>query len=229
MLPSSLLDQPECPDHARQLDVMRDEKRALRDKVLALRQALSATERQQASLELVRHADAIGPVDGKVVSGFWPIRGEIDPRPLMHSLKARGARLALPVIVDKTTIIFRAYLSDAALIDAGFGTRGPDSDAETLDPDLMLVPLAVFSPGGGRIGYGAGYYDRAIARLIAADHAPFTIGIAFALQQVADIPQGEHDIYLDRVLTPEGFAVTGKIAGAGAAGVAPGTAKGKTA
>lgn len=222
-----LPDQPDCEEHVRHLEAIRTEKRALREEILARRRGLSETEREEASLALVAYAEAIGPVSGKIVSGFWPIRGEIDPRPLMQALKERGARLALPVVLDKTTIIFRAYQSDAALIDSGFGTRGPADDAEILDPDLMLVPLAAFDREGGRIGYGAGYYDRAIGRLIAADRKPLTVGIAFALQQVAAIPQGAHDIRLDRILTPEGFAVTNK--GVGAAKRAEARARGAKA
>ena len=93
------------------------------------------------------------------------MRSEVDVRPLMFALRENGARLCLPAILDKTTIVFRELVRGAALVDMGFGTAGPGEEAETLDPDIMLVPLAAFDSRGHRIGYGAGYYDRAIERL----------------------------------------------------------------
>ena len=80
---------------------------------------------------------------GSIVSGFWPIRSEVDVRPLMFALREQGARLCLPAILDKTTIVFRELVPGAPLVDMGFGTRGPGVEAEILDPSLMLVPLAI--------------------------------------------------------------------------------------
>ena len=92
-------------------------------------------------------------------------------RPLLFALREQGARLCLPAILDKTTIVFRELVRGAPLVDMGFGTLGPGADAEVLDPTLMLVPLAAFDGRGHRIGYGAGHYDRAIARLTDAGRA----------------------------------------------------------
>jgi 5-formyltetrahydrofolate cyclo-ligase len=82
----------------------------------------------------------------------------------MFALREHGARLCLPAILDKTTIEFRELVRGAPMIDMGFGTVGPHGGAEVLDPTVMLVPLAAFDNRGHRIGYGAGYYDRAIAK-----------------------------------------------------------------
>ena len=96
------------------------------------------------------------PVEpGQIVSGFSPIRSEVDVRPLMFALREHGARLCLPAILDKTTIVFRELVRGAAMVDMGFGTVGPHEDAEVLDPSLMLVPLAAFDARGHRIGYVA--------------------------------------------------------------------------
>ena len=74
----------------------------------------------------------------------------------MFALREKGARLALPAILDKTTIVFRELVRGAEMIDMGFGTIGPGPEAAVLDPSLMLVPLAAFDGRGHRIGYGAG-------------------------------------------------------------------------
>lgn len=181
-------------------------KRELRRNALARRDALDQFWRVEASLEMAETAKeqiAIGP--GAIVSGFWPMRTEVDVRPLMFALRENGARLCLPAILDKTTMIFRELVRGAALVDMGFGTAGPGEEAETLDPSIMLVPLAAFDPRGHRIGYGAGYYDRAIAKLTAAGHAPRLIGIAFDCQEVAEVPDEPHDVIIPEILTESGL------------------------
>lgn len=184
------------------VDSLRVLKKGLRDQVLSIRDQLPPYERANLSNSLKNHVDLIGDVDGKVVSSFWPIRSEINPYNLTQELKQRGAQLALPVVMDKTTLEFRAYDHDEDLIDAGFGTKGPSAKASVVDPDVLLVPLAVFDLHCGRIGYGAGFYDRAIAKLRAKGKNPKTFGIAFRQQMVDQVPQDEFDIKLDFILTP---------------------------
>ena len=79
--------------------------------------------------------DARDSRPGAIVSGFWPIRSEVDVRPLMFALREKGARLCLPAILDKTTIVFRELVRGAPMVDMGFGTAGPGEEAEVLDPD----------------------------------------------------------------------------------------------
>ena len=133
------------------------------------------------------------------------MRSEVDVRPLLFSFKDRGARLCLPAILDKTTIVFRELVRGAPMIDMGFGTYGPGEEAEILEPSLMLVPLAAFDRRGHRIGYGAGYYDRAIARLQASGRPPRLIGIAFDCQEVPLVPDEWHDVIIPEILTESGL------------------------
>ncbi len=180
-------------------------KKQLRLEALARRDALDAEYRVEASLRLADMADAIRAGAGEIVSGFFPIKSEIDARPLMVALAARGARLCLPVIVDKQAIVFRELVRTAPLVDTGFGTVGPGPEAAVLEPDIMLVPLAAFDTRGHRIGYGAGYYDRYIAGLKAAGKTPALTGIAFNCQEVDRVPDEPHDIALQRILTESGL------------------------
>jgi 5-formyltetrahydrofolate cyclo-ligase len=181
-------------------------KAALRKERLALRDQIDPATRLEFSLAMADLAgDAIAVEPGVVVSGFFPIRSEADIRPLMARLKARGARLCLPVVMDKETIIFRELVTGAEVVDTGFGTRGPGPEAEVLDPDLLLVPLSAFDAKGNRIGYGAGHYDRAIARLREKGRNPRLIGIAFDCQEVAEVPDEAHDVRLEAVLTESGL------------------------
>jgi 5-formyltetrahydrofolate cyclo-ligase len=182
------------------------EKARIRAERLAARDAVDAATRIEKSLAMADHGATgltIQPCD--VVSGFSPIRSEADIRPLMASLKARGARLCLPVILDKQTIVFRELVAGAELVPMGFGTFGPGPEAAALEPTLMLVPLAAFDLDGQRIGYGGGYYDRAIERMHKKGLKPQLIGIAFDCQEVASVPAEPHDMRLHAILTESGL------------------------
>jgi 5-formyltetrahydrofolate cyclo-ligase len=180
-------------------------KKQLRLDALVRRDALAPMFRIEASLGMADAAELLAIEPGQTVSGFWPMRSEADIRPLMYALREKGARLALPAILDKTTIIFRELVRGAQMIDMGFGTAGPGPEAEVLDPALMLVPLAAFDGRGHRIGYGAGYYDRAIARLIERGLRPKLVGVAFDCQRVDAVPDEAHDVALDAILTESGL------------------------
>ncbi|GEO87393.1 MULTISPECIES: 5-formyltetrahydrofolate cyclo-ligase [Alphaproteobacteria] len=185
---------------------IKDIKAGLRNERLAVRDLLSAERRIEFSLAIADHGgDAITFDPGTVISGFLPIRSEADIRPLMARLRARGARLCLPIVQDRATIIFRELLPGAELIDTGFGTRGPGPEAAVLDPEILLVPLSAFDSRGDRIGYGAGHYDRAIARLVQKGREPRLIGIAFDCQEVAEVPTEPHDVRLQAILTESGL------------------------
>jgi 5-formyltetrahydrofolate cyclo-ligase len=181
-------------------------KRELRRQALVRRDALDPAWRIEASLDMAEIAKNLIEIEpDAIVSGFWPIRSEADVRPLMFALREQGARLCLPAILDKATIVFRELVRGAALVDMGFGTAGPGEEAKALDPQIMLVPLAAFDSRGHRIGYGAGHYDRAIARLVDAGRTPRLIGVAFDCQEVAEVPDEPHDVILPEILTEGGL------------------------
>ncbi len=181
-------------------------KKQLRREALARRDALETGWRIEASLEMADTARAnIAMAPGTVLSGFWPMRSEVDVRPMMFALRENGARLCLPAILDSTTIVFRELVRGVELVDMGYGTFGPPPEAEVLDPSIMLLPLAAFDRRGHRIGYGAGYYDRAIARLQEAGHAPRLVGIAFDCQEVEEVPDEPHDVVIAEIITESGL------------------------
>lgn len=188
------------------MTVSREEKNAVRNAALARRDGLDATLRTELALRVAEiGAPAIHFAPGTVISGFLPIRSEIDLRPLMAALRDKGARLCVPAVLDRETIVFRALERGAELVKTGFGTVGPGPQAKVLDPEIILLPLAAFDPRGHRLGYGAGHYDRAVARMHARGLRPRLIGAAFDCQQVARVPDEGHDIALDEVLTESGL------------------------
>lgn len=179
-------------------------KDTLRRAALARRDGLDASARARAAEALA--ADPAMPVlsPGTIVAGYFPIRSEIDPRPLMRRLAASGAQLALPVVMgDGESLVFRLWREDEALEKASFGLSVPPASAPTVEPDVLLVPLAAFDAAGHRIGYGKGHYDRALARLD-ADRRRLAIGLAFSIQRVDEVPAEPHDRPLDLILTEAG-------------------------
>lgn len=182
-----------------------EEKKRLRAKALGLRDALNVPDRQKAAQAIASHASMLNVKAGTIVSGFWPIRSEIDVRPLMHALAQHGAILCLPAVVDPVTIVFREMLPGATMEKTGFGTMGPGMDARECEPEILLMPLAAFDEQGNRIGYGAGHYDRAIEKLHKKALTPRLIGIAFDCQQVKNIPAQKHDVRLHEILTESGL------------------------
>ena len=178
-------------------------KNDLRAAALARRDALSDEARANAAQALAARVLPVDVVNDTVVSGYWPIRNEIDPMPLMRHLAARGARLALPVITGRDQpLVFRAWTADAQLLRGQLGIMEPSPQSATLEPDIVLVPLAAFDRAGHRIGYGAGHYDRTLLQLRASKPI-VAIGLAFAVQEIETIPTLPHDVRLDYMLTED--------------------------
>lgn len=182
----------------------------LRRAALARRDGLDPDARRAGGEALAR-SDAVPAIaPGGVVAGYFPIRSEIDPRPLMRRLASAGARLALPVVgEDRVTMIFREWREGDELVPASFGLSVPPAGAIALEPDVLLMPLAAFDAAGHRIGYGKGHYDRALDRL-ESDRPRLKIGLAFACQRVDGVPAEAHDRRLDLILTETG-AITPRI------------------
>ena len=195
------------------MDEYRALKKQLRAEALARRDALDPQWRIEASLGMAEWAQRIPVEPGDVVSGFWPMRSEVDVRPLMFAFREQGARLCLPAILDKTTIVFRELVRGADLVDMGFGTYGPGPEAEVLQPVLMLVPLAAFDARGHRIGYGAGNYDRALANRQGRRRRPVGNGPAVGQGGCPDVelvPDQPHDIVIPEMLTESGLRRLGQ-------------------
>jgi 5-formyltetrahydrofolate cyclo-ligase len=171
------------------------EKAALRARALAARAQGGDQE------ALTRHLKAaLAPYRTEVLSGYWPMRGEPDPRPAML---AHAGPVCLPVVPGKAVpLVFRQWQGEA-LVPGPFGTSHPADSHPLLSPTVLIVPLAGFDRRGNRIGYGGGYYDRTLQML--RETGPVTaIGLAFAVQELPDIPADPYDQPLDLIVTDGG-------------------------
>ena len=171
-------------------------KRAVRARMLAAREAWDPQCGGALAEHVLRES---APPAGAVVSGFWPIGHEIDIRPLLLALHARGHPVVLPETPKRgNPLIFRVWHPGIAMVPERFGTLRPDGEAR--EPDFLLVPLLAFDRRGHRLGYGAGYYDRTLAGL----PGRFRLGMAYAAQELDEVPAGPYDEPLDAVATEQG-------------------------
>jgi len=177
-------------------------KGALRRAALVQRDRAAEAAGPKAALTIARRV--LGDfvfMKGAIVGGYAAVRGEVDPFPLMAALANQGHDLCLPQTQDKT-LVFRAWKPGDPLVVGRFNIPEPDSKARERRPDMILVPLIAFDAHGYRLGYGGGFYDRYLAehrvkRTIRA------IGIAFAGQEVEELPHAPNDERLDAVVTEE--------------------------
>ena len=179
-----------------------DDKRTLRSTMLAWRGTLSEDERRAAADELAANFEREQPFKRPaVVSGFWPIKDEIDIRPLMINLHDGGFQLALPVVQGRgKPLLFRAWRPGDPLEQGVFGTLQPSPQCETLEPDALIVPMLACDQEGWRLGYGGGFYDRTLVGL--RDRKAVTaVGVGFNGQLVDKVPHGPDDQRLDWLLT----------------------------
>ena len=172
-----------------------------RSGALAHRDAMSVEARSDAAATIAATPLPVELPRGVIVAGYSPINSELDPFPLMQALAGKGAVLALPVVIARDhALIFREWQPDEGLVRGAFGIFQPPSDADEVDPDIVLVPLAAFDRAGHRIGYGRGYYDRTLQGLRSKKKIT-VIGLAFAVQEIETVPRLPHDEQLDCVLT----------------------------
>jgi 5-formyltetrahydrofolate cyclo-ligase len=185
------------------MDALTQEKAELRRAAQTRRDALPAELRKTAAEAIAARVFPLPVAPGITVSGFMPLKSEINPLPLMKTLAAAGAELVFPVVAGRgKPLIMRKWQWGAPLVAGVWGIREPPPEAPQVDPDILLVPLLAFDRSGYRIGYGAGYYDLTITQL-RAKKAITAAGVAFAAQEVAHVPRTSFDAPLDLVLTEQ--------------------------
>jgi 5-formyltetrahydrofolate cyclo-ligase len=180
-----------------------EQKQRLRTEAFARRDALEKEFRVQAAQAIAERAMSLPELaDIQPIGGYWPIRSEVDPRPLMEALLVRGQMVALSQI-RHPHLSWREWRPGDVLVHGGFGVREPGPDAPEVFPRALLVPLAAFDRRGGRLGYGKGHFDRSIAEVL-AHHPVLAIGLAYAAQEIEQVPNEQHDRPLDVIVTETG-------------------------
>jgi 5-formyltetrahydrofolate cyclo-ligase len=178
------------------------DKKALRRQLQAERQSLLDRHQRAVHLQEVlrvwlvsRHEHSIG--------AYWPIKGEFDALPALYrwSEGHDDRRIGLPV-VDRATrqLRFHVWYPGCAMEEDAYGIPKP-KDTDAFEPQMLLVPCVGFGPGGLRLGYGGGFYDRTLAAL---QPRPFTVGVGYGHGYIPWLVPEPHDVPLDAMLTEDG-------------------------
>lgn len=157
---------------------------------------------QAAGDRIARHVlDAVPLRPFEMAAGYWPVRAEADPLPLMLALKAMGHGLCLPEVAARNApLLFRRWLPGEPLTAGAYGIPAPGAGARLVTPSLVLVPGVWFDRQGARLGYGGGFYDRTLEAL-RRGRRPTIVGIAYDAQLGDRLAREPHDAVMDFVVT----------------------------
>jgi 5-formyltetrahydrofolate cyclo-ligase len=191
-------------DLQQRADVMRWRK-AERGRLIAERLAIGAEERRGHAGRIAAGLDeALGDLAGRVVSAYWPFRGEPDLRPWMGRVSERGGVCALPVVIERhAPLVFRAWRQGDRLHPGVWNIPVP-SDGPEVMPDIVIAPLVGFDDTCYRLGYGGGFFDRTLAAL---PRRPRIVGVGYAQAAIRTIYPQPHDVPMDVVVTERGIVV----------------------
>lgn len=183
---------------------MSEEKDRVRRILRGKKEAMLPEDRLEKSHRICRHLMKIIR-DGETVMVFTSKEKEVNTQPLILSLFSRGNPVVVPIIVKEDFSLRLSYLRDLSLlVPSTFGVPEPigsEIPAEAGQIGTIILPMLGFDRAGGRIGYGAGYYDRFLEK----NPGMRKIGIAFGCQEVGRLPVDEKDIRMDIIITEDGI------------------------
>jgi 5,10-methenyltetrahydrofolate synthetase len=178
------------------------DKRLLRKQLQAERMAMTDRHQRSVDLQEVLQVWLITRQE-KTIGAYWPIKGEFDALPALYrwAEASEDRRMGLPVM-DRTTkqLRFHVWYPGCPMEEDAYGIPKP-KDTEEFHPELLIAPCVGFGPGGVRLGYGGGFYDRTLAAL---SPRPVTAGVGYAHGYIPWLTPEPHDIPLDALLTEQG-------------------------
>lgn len=174
------------------------QKAAARKAAFARRKAAHAADAGDGAARL---REVLARYRGLPLSGYMPIRTEIDPVPAMTEAAAHGP-VGVPVITGAgQALSFARWAPDCAMTTGAFGAAIPEV-LEMFEPEVLIVPMVAFDRAGGRLGYGGGFYDRTLEAL-RAKRPTIAIGFAYAAQETEHLPLEPTDQPLDLLVTEQ--------------------------
>jgi 5-formyltetrahydrofolate cyclo-ligase len=188
-------------------DTISAQKRALRREVLARRNATTAAQRGAWSLAITERVLALPEWEGaECLAAFLPFRSEVDTRPIVAAALREGVRIIAPR-VSRERHYMEWYelpsLAEELLAPGVWDIPEPRPDrcrlADLTEADAILCPGVAFDEQGGRMGYGGGHYDAALASL--CDPEVRVVVVAFELQIVPHVPRDEGDVLIPLIVT----------------------------
>jgi 5,10-methenyltetrahydrofolate synthetase len=180
---------------------VREAKRALRRRIKDWRDGLSSTEREAMSEQVARRVFELAAWrDARCVLAYAAFGSEVATDSITARLLAEGKSLVLPRVGDDGLVLHRIDDPERDLVAGVWGIPEPDPARPEVGPDaveLFLLPGVAFDARGHRLGYGRGYFDRALAGVPGEK-----VALAFDGQVVDKVPVGPQDVPVDWVVTP---------------------------
>tara|TARA_B100000579_G_C22272169_1_gene594328 strand:- start:29 stop:586 length:558 start_codon:yes stop_codon:yes gene_type:complete len=140
-----------------------------------------------------------------VVALYYPSNYEIDIFKIKNIFNSSKIRYLLPRIQDNNLLKFVEWNDRDILLVNKYGIPEPLNTQKNYSPDIVLVPLLAFDNEKNRLGYGKGFYDRYLNKLIKSNKKILAIGVAFSFQKYKKIPSSKFDFQLNKVFTEKGF------------------------
>jgi 5-formyltetrahydrofolate cyclo-ligase len=169
----------------------------------AARSAYPREAREVAAQAVAARALELSAIaDATMVLAYAATAEELDASPLVHALRARGARVAYPRVIGPGELALHWCRNEGDLAPGYCGILEPIADtppASAPEFDVVLVPGTAFDKACGRLGMGGGYYDRLLP-MLRSD--ALTVGLAFDEQVIDAVPAEAHDVPLGAVVTP---------------------------
>ena len=174
-------------------------KSKIRNKILKTRRNNNNKNIQIKFEKIYKLLKKITNLRNKIVGGYYPVNYEIDDLDILGRLEKKKIIISLPSIKKNFKMNFIKCSLNAPFVLNQYGIPEPNSGT-VVNPDILLVPLVAFDKNLNRLGYGAGYYDRAIESL-RKKKKTITIGLAFDFQELNSIPISSYDQKLDYIVT----------------------------
>ncbi|MFB0526372.1 MAG: 5-formyltetrahydrofolate cyclo-ligase [bacterium] len=190
---------------------MEEKKRKLRQKFLKKRDNLSRDEIKSKSDKIENRLFALPEFQrAKIIMFYVSFRSEVETEKMIRNALKLEKKIAVPVVHGQKIVASEIKNLEEELSKGSFGIREPKREfrrrVNQKEVDLIVVPGVVFDKRGGRLGYGRGYYDRflkskSITVTMDRSHQCALIGLAFDLQIAREIPLGEKDVKVDKIVT----------------------------
>lgn len=190
----------------------------LRKEILNKRAKLTPTFQHQAAIKVANFISNINIFkNSKCIAAYFPVRGEMDPRPLMEHIWQENKTCYLPIVMKNHKLLFAEYNKNDLLINNRYNIPEPCRETCKLinpkDLNIVITPLVAFDIKGNRLGTGAGYYDRTFAFMkgLPRRNKPYLIGIAYEFQKTLSLSPQPWDVPLNMIVTEAGiYDITGK-------------------
>ncbi len=185
---------------------LKEEKKQLREELLALRKEISNDERKEAEAAVVMKLLSLASFRfAETVLLYYPIKGELNVLPLADAAIKAGKKVAFPLCDTESSTMTYHLVSDLSELKEGsYGIPEPPLELPVYTPskdknDLIIIPAVCFDRHGYRVGYGKGYYDRYLN-----DFGGTSVGVTFDKLLRSAVPRGRFDKHVSLIVTEKG-------------------------